>query len=228
MKRSSRVGLFVVLGLATLGAGFGRYLSYVLNPESQSSGTPPPPINTAVRASFQIPVSHPKLRNPSPFKYVGKEMSFDHVFIKDAYKTVPNAEACLAKVEGSDTTLNLLDLKWASLRSDEEVRLCLFYIADILGSSERTEAWFRAQEMHVHITTVPGNSEPPMAHTILRATFPENVPQSCSLYDMFVDPIFNPSRWIWNIRQNASGVRVVYARDGAIRDVGIERGSCLN
>ncbi|MBY6152963.1 hypothetical protein KUV47_07065 [Vannielia litorea] len=228
MKRSLRVGLFVALGLATLGAAFGLYQNYGRNSESQSSGTQPPPINTAMRASFQIPVSHPKLRNPSPFKSVGREMSFDHVFIKDAYKTVPNAEACLEKVEGSDTTLNLLDLKWASLRSDEEVRLCLFYIADILGSSERTEAWFRAQEMSVHTTTVPGTSEPPMAYKILRATFPENAPHSCSLYDIFVDPIFNPSRWIWNIRQNASGVRVVYARDGAITDVGIERGSCLN
>lgn len=157
-------------------------------------------------------------------------MSFNHVFIKDAHEKFPNVTACLADVEANDKTLNLLNLKWAEFNDDEEVRLCVFYIADILRTSERVEDWFRAQGMGIHAFTISETQNPPLTSRTLRGSFSEHDRVTCSFYSMFVAPLFNGAPWRpdWDVRRNAIGVQIAYMRNGEIAGVQVERGSCLN
>ncbi|WP_338548541.1 hypothetical protein [Roseovarius phycicola] len=157
-------------------------------------------------------------------------MSFNHVFIKEAHEKFPDVTACLADVETNDTPLNLLDLRWADFNNDKEVTLCVFYIADILRTSERVEDWFRAQGMAIYAFTISDTQKPPLTSRTLRGSFLEYVPPSCSIYSMFVAPLFSDAPWRpdWDVRRNAIGVQIAYMRNGEIAGVRVERGSCLN
>ena len=230
MRRFFGTGIALVLGLTFLVTAFDIVRSTNQPFGISSSNAEPLPVDNAVRTSFLIPAAHPKVKNPSPFMSNGKQFKFDHVSIKDAYERFPDSTTCLALDEANNTPLNLLDLRWDEFKNDDEVRLCFFYIADILDNSERVEDWFRAQGMAIYAFTISETHEPPLTSRTIRGSFSEYVRQSCSIYSMFVAPIFIGAPWrpSWNVRRNAIGLQIAYMLDGKIAGVRVERGSCLN
>ena len=157
-------------------------------------------------------------------------MKYDRVFIKDAAEKYPEITTCLSDTKLDDTGLNLLNFRWGDFKTDAEVRICLFYVADLLNSSDRMKEWFVAQGMPTHTFRISTLNQPPFSAMTLTARSPEYVSRPCSLYAVFVAPLFDGSPWRreWKVRENASGFQIAYLIDDRIAGVTVERGSCLN
>ncbi len=181
-------------------------------------------------SQFLIKADHPKVGNPSPFMTNGTPMGYDHVFIKDAAKKYPDITSCLKGDKSDGVALNLLNFRWSDFETDEEVRLCVFYVADILNSSDKIVDWFNAQGMPNHIFTPSLTPQPPGTSFAVYGDFPERIPKTCSFYNTFVRPLFlylAPWR-TWYVRENAAGLRINYMLDDRIAGIQVRRGSCLN
>jgi len=189
----------------------------------------PPKGDVVATSQFLIRANHPKVGNPSSFMSNGSPMKYSHVFIKDAAEEYPDITACLNGNKSGGTALNLLNFRWTDFKTDEEVRLCLFYVADILSSYDKMTEWFGAQGMPTHIFTASLTHQPPLTSMAVYGDFPEHIPSSCSFLDMIVQTFFGWVPWrVWNVRENASGVRINYMLDDQIGGIQVIRGSCLN
>lgn len=180
-------------------------------------------------SQFFIKADHPKVGNPSPFMTNGTPMEYDHVFIKDAAEEYPDITSCLKDNKSNGVALNLLNLRWSDFKTDEEVKLCVFYVADILNSSDKIIDWFDAQGMPNHIFTSSLTSQPPLTSIAVYGDFPEYISLNCSLFRMFVvSLVFRRPPWrTWYVRENAIGLRINYMLDGRIAGIQVRRGSCL-
>ena len=202
---------------------------------NQSSNRPTAGLETqtvdlATVAAFSIKAGDPKISMPSPFMSLGRPMKYDHVFIKDAAEKYPKITACLSEAKPDDTGLNLLNFRWDDFNTDTEVRLCLFYVADILNSPDRMKEWFEAQGMPTYTFRMSVANKPPLTAMTLTGRSLEYDSGSCSLYNIFVSLLYeaSPLRSAWKVRKSAYGFQISYLIDDRIAGVKVEPGSCFN
>jgi hypothetical protein len=228
MPRFIRTSLFTVFGLAVsiLASDLvwtSRHYTGGLLPDFHELG------DTSKAAPFLISTAHPKIEEPPSLPSMEKQIGLSQIRLEVSYKNFPDITACLDDTDFGSATLNLLNFRWADFAKDEDVRLCFFYVADILGSAERVEGWFRAQRMATWVITSGHSEESRLPHTILHGGF-RGPPLPCTFYSTFVAPFLSGAPWrpAWDVRRDASGIRVEYFRDGRIARIEMTRGSCLN
>lgn len=80
---------------------------------------------------------------PSDIAYNGKGIPLSNLTdsIKIAAQKFPNLNACLSVSPKASRRLE--DFDWKSMENYDEVRVCVFYIANTLGTKELTAAWFK-------------------------------------------------------------------------------------
>lgn len=176
---------------------------------------------------FIIPIDHPKILIPSEFVKIGRPIhTLAPVFYTKAFKAAfakrPNILSCLSKNQPDENSIDLSLFLWQEFSTAEEVRVCVFYVADILGKPEAMRRWFSEQGFDVDvltdIVTTQGSNKGSriFAYDKLRRG---NKPRNfwAKRFNILSRDLFGVPEW--RIFDNNSGVNITYSAGDIIFDV---------